>query len=119
MDHHVQTDVLSSDERSHTHNFTVDGIPEELLAAGHHGAGQAERGRRLVEELERPVVDADGVHLQEQLRAGRGRAQDLSHRDDHSLVSGLRTTFSRVTSSEHPSRKLGQTCSLPHGFCSG
>ena len=62
-----------------THHFAVDGITKELLAAGDDGAGQAERGGRLVEELEGPVVDADGVHLQEQLRTRRGRAQDLSH----------------------------------------
>ena len=38
-----------------THDFTVDGVSEELLAAGHHGARQAQRGRRLVEQLKRPA----------------------------------------------------------------
>ena len=64
-----------------THHFAIDGVSEELLAAGDDGACQAERGGRLVEELEGPVVDADGVHLQEQLRPRRGRAQDLRHGD--------------------------------------
>ena len=77
-----------------THHFAVDGVSEELLAAGDDGAGQAERGGRLVEELEGPVVDADGVHLQEQLRPRRGRAQDLRHGDsqlmDCTTCSGQR-----------------------------
>ena len=35
----------------------------------------------LIEELEGPVVDADGVHLQEELRSRRSGAKDLRHCD--------------------------------------
>ena len=41
-----------------------------LLLATTEQARQRGRGCLLAEELERPVVDADGIHLEEQLRAG-------------------------------------------------
>ena len=47
-----------------THHFAIDGVSEELLAAGDDGACQAERGGRLVEELEGPVVDVGLVKLE-------------------------------------------------------
>ena len=60
-------------------HFAADGIPEELLAAGDDGTGEEDGGGGLVVQLERPVIDADLVHLQEELGGGGGGAEDLGH----------------------------------------
>ena len=46
-----------------SHHITVDWFSEELFGAGEEAAGEEDGGGRLVEQLERPVVDRDLVHL--------------------------------------------------------
>ena len=45
------------------HHITIDWFAKELFGAGEEAAGEEDGGGRLVEQLERPVVDRDLVHL--------------------------------------------------------
>ena len=58
--YHFQISTLS---QQYSHHITIDWFPEELFCAGEKAAGEEDGGGRLVEQLERPVVDRDLVHL--------------------------------------------------------
>ena len=45
------------------HHIAIDGFSEELFGAGEEAACEEDRGGRLVEQLECPVVDRDLIHL--------------------------------------------------------
>ena len=72
-------DLMFRINQATAYDFTVDGVAEELLAAGDDRASEQQAGGGFVEQLESPVVDADLVHLQEQLGGRRRGAQDLRH----------------------------------------
>ena len=60
LPNHFQISTLS---QQCSHHITIDWFPEELFCAGEKAAGEEDGGGRLVEQLERPVVDRDLVHL--------------------------------------------------------
>lgn len=62
-----------------SHHFTVDGISEELFAARNHWTREQQGRGGFIKQFKRPVVDADVVHLQEELGGRRGGAEDLCH----------------------------------------
>ena len=61
--------------RMYRASVTLDGGAEELCHGDEDAAGDQDRGGRLVEELEAPVVDADLVDLEE-AAGGLGHGPD-------------------------------------------
>ena len=76
-----------------SHHIAIDRFSEELLGAGEEAAGEEDGGGRLVEQLERPVVDRDLVHLvcihtSKELTHNRAHGLEISISDqNHSAYS--------------------------------